>query len=257
MTLPVVKYPTFELTVPSTKKVIKYRPFLVREHKLILQALELKDSANFINTIYKIIEACTFGKVDVEKLAMYDIDYIFLMIRARSIGELIPVEYRCAAEIKKVLEDGTETIEPCNTKVRVNLDLNQIKVHVPEDYEKNRIIIADASSNIGLKMRAPTFAQFRELSNIENVEGLFNVTEAFVYSCTECVFEGDNVLVPGKDFTQEELTEFIEGLHGDVIEKINDFFTNMPYVALNTKIRCPKCGNEDEIEIRSLEDFFV
>lgn len=255
MALPVVKYPLFELTVPSTKKVIKYRPFLVKEHKLLLQALELKDSANFINTIYNIIRACTLDKIDVEKLTMYDIDYIFLMLRARSIGEIVPVEYKCVADVTKTSEEGAETIEPCNTRVRLNLDLNQVKVHIPEDYEKNRVIMADA--NIGLKLRAPTFAQFRELSNIENIDGMFNVTEAFIYSCTECVFDGNKVLVPGTDFSQQELSEFIEGLHSDVVEKINNFFSYMPYVSLNLKIHCPKCGNEDEIEIKGLEDFFV
>jgi hypothetical protein len=255
MALPTVKYPTFELTVPSTKKKIKFRPFLVREHKLLLQAIELNDSANFINTIYKIIEACTFGKVDVENLAMYDIDYIFLMLRARSIGELVPVEYKCIAEVKKTNEDGEEITETCNNKVRLNLDLNQVEVHIPEGYEKNRIIMI--GPDMGLKLRAPTFAQFKELSKIENVGGLFDVTEAFIYSCTECVFDGDKIFVPGKDFTQQELSEFIENLHGDAIDKINEFFADMPYVALNIHVRCPKCGNEDDMEIRGLEDFFV
>lgn len=255
MALPIVKYPTYELTVPSTKKVVKYRPFLVKEHKLLLQALELKDGANFINVIYDIINACTLNKLDVEKLTMYDIDYIFLMIRARSIGEMVPVEYRCVADVEKTSEDGEVTTGPCDTKIRLNLDLNQIKVVVPDDYEANRVIMADA--NIGIKLRAPTFAQFRELGKIDTVDGLFNVTEAFVYSCTECVFDGDKVMVPGTDFNQEELATFIEGLHGDAVEKISTFFSCMPHVSLNMKIRCPKCGNEDKIEIKGLEDFFV
>jgi hypothetical protein len=255
MALPVVKYPTYELTVPSTKKVVKYRPFLVREHKLLLQALELKDSANFINVIYDIINACTLNKLDVEKLTMYDIDYIFLMIRARSIGEIVPVEYRCMVDVEKTDENGEVTIGPCNTKIRLNLDLNQIQVVIPDEYEASRVVMAD--SNIGIKLRAPTFAQFRELGKINSVDGLFNVTEAFIFSCTECVFDGDSVMVPGTDFTQEEFAAFIEGLHSDAIEKINTFFSHMPYVSLKTKIRCPKCGSEDEIEIKGLEDFFV
>ena len=132
MSLPSVKYPTYDLIVPSTKQKIKYRPFLVREYKLILQAIELGDSSNFINTIYNIVKSCTFEKIDVEKLLMYDIDYIFLMLRAKSIGEIIPVEYRCNAEIEKTNEEGEVTKEPCNTKVSIKIDLNEIEVVEPE-----------------------------------------------------------------------------------------------------------------------------
>jgi hypothetical protein len=256
MALPAVKYPTFELTVPSTKKVIKYRPFLVKEHKLLLQALELKDTANFINTIYQIIDACTFGKLDVENLAMYDVDYIFLMLRARSIGEMVPVEYKCMNEVRKVSEDGNASfMEPCGTKIRLNLDLNKVKVNIPDGYDEKRVVMID--SDIGIKLRSPTFSQFRELGDIENVDGLFNVTEVLIYSCTECVFDGDKIFVPGNDFTQQELAEFIEGIPGDAIEKINDFFMQMPYVSLDVNVRCPKCGSEDRIELKSLEDFFA
>lgn len=263
MALPKVEYPTYDLIIPSSGVKIKYRPFLVREHKLLLQAVEMKDSANFINTIYDIINACTFEKLDVEKLTMYDIDYIFLMLRARSIGELVPVEYRCASKVEQKDEEGNvvrdENGDPvlvdCDSKVRVTLDLNKVQVTIPKGYGEHRVIMFN--DTVGIKLCSPSFAKFKELSQIENVDGMFNVAEAFVYSCTECVFDGDKVLVPEKDFTQDDLIAFIEGLPSDVVEKINTFFDNLPYVSLTTTIRCPKCGEEDTIEIKGLEDFFV
>ncbi|MDD5150664.1 MAG: hypothetical protein PHC28_09295 [Flavobacterium sp.] len=247
MSLPEVKYTVHKLTVPSTQEQISFRPFIVKEHKVLLQALEMGDTVNFIETIYAIIKACTFEKLDISKLRMEDIDYIFLKLRAKSHNQIINSNYKC---IKPDVEGN-----PCNKNISVQIDLEQVKTYYPEDFNKNRIIMV--SENAGIKFNNPTFESFKLLSKIENVNSLFNVTEAFLYSCIECVFDGDNIQVPGIDFTQEEMVEYIENLDSNTIDKINLFFDNMPYTGLELDVKCPKCGNSEHFILKNLEDFFV
>ncbi|MFA6199308.1 MAG: hypothetical protein WC679_02715 [Bacteroidales bacterium] len=247
MSLPEVKYSVHKLTVPSTQEQVAFRPFKVKEHKVLLQALELGDTVNFIETIYAIINACTFEKLDVSKLRMEDIDYIFLKLRAKSHNQIINTSYKC---IKPDLEGV-----PCNKNINVPINLEEVKTYYPENFNKNRIVMVNDSA--GIKFNNPTFESFKLLSKIENVTGLFNVTEAFLYSCIECVFDGENIQVPGVDFTQEEMVAYIEDLDSSVIDQINLFFENMPYTGLEIDVKCPKCGNSEHFTLRNLEDFFV
>ena len=262
MKLPIIEHRLHNLVVPSSKQEIKFRAFRVKEHKLLLEALEMQDGQSLINTIGDIVESCTVPKLDVSLLSMYDMDYIFLHIRAKSLGEIVPVEYTCINPTNKLVKQSDDYIGepvyeygPCNSKVIVNLDLNAIEVYYPQDYDKRRVVMI--SEDIGIKLKCPSFYQFRELDKVENVKSLFSVTERFIYACVESIFEGDKVSIPDVDFNFSEMEEFLESLPTNVIDEINLFFDEMPYTALKIPLECPYCKHKGIIEIKELEDFFV
>ena len=256
MSLPIAKYPLYDIEVPSTKQKIKFRPFLVKEQKIILQSIEFKDAVNFVNSILNIVDSCTFNKLDMSKLAVFDVDYLFLHIRAKSIGETVPVQYRCMAEIEHVDEDvGEVSYETCDTKINVALDLTKIKVNFPENFEQNKIIMVD--EHLGLKLKTPNFENFKKLEKVDNVGKMFSVTEQFISDCVENIFTEDSVLLPGVDFSVKDFVEFIGNLPVKAVQLINLFFESMPHVSLLVNVRCHKCGSVDMIELKTLDDFFV
>lgn len=256
MALPLAKFPTYNITVPSTGQEIKFRPFLVKEQKIILQSIEFKDAENFINAILNIVDSCTFNKLDIAKCTMYDIDYLFLHIRARSIGEEVPVTYKCMAIIEKIDEDTEEySNEVCNTKINVALDLTKIRVTSPPDFDEKRLIMVD--DNLGMKLKSPNFENYKRLEKVDNIGKMFSVTERFIFDCVENIFDEKSVMLPNRDFFEADFIEFLENLPTVAVQKINDFFNSMPHISLNVVVRCPKCGSTDYIELRSLDDFFV
>ncbi len=256
MALPMAKFPTYNLIVPSTGQEIKFRPFLVKEQKIILQAIEFKDANNFVNSILSIVDACTFNKLNVSKLSMFDVDYIFLQIRARSIGEEVPVQYRCMAIVENENEEtGEYSNRVCDTKINVALNLTQVKVVFPPKFDESRLIMVD--DNLGMKLKAPTFENFKQLDKIDNVGKMFSVTERFIFDCVENIFDEKGVMLPTKDFTISDFIEFLGNLPTKAVQDINVFFNNMPHVSLDVRVRCPSCGSVDNIELKTLDDFFV
>lgn len=256
MALPIAKYPVYTVTVPSTGVEVKFRPFLVKEQKIILQAIEFKVADQFITAVLNIVDSCTFGKLDVSKLTVYDVDYIFLQIRARSIGEYVGVIYKCLAVVEFEDEDtGEYSNKICDTKINVNLDLTKVKVVSPPDFEQKRLIMID--DNLGMTLKSPNFEKYKKLDKIDNVGKMFSVTERFIFDCCENIFDDDGVMLPTKDFTIGDFIEFLENLPTKAVQDINDFFKSMPHVSLDVNVRCPACGSVDHIELRSLDDFLV
>ena len=231
---------------------------IVKEYKALLQAQEFGDETGFINTIRGIIDDCLLNKVDIDELPMYAIDYIFLNIRAKSIGNLIDAEYRCNNIIDKLTdhdENGvahSSTKEVCGCKFKVSIDLENAFVKFPEGYNQKCII--QLTDDVGVRLKSPTFKKFKSVG-IEG-KGILDITDEFVFACIDSVFEGDKVLVPGTDFTLSELKEFIESFPTEKIEEVAEFFRNQPIVTLIMKIICPKCRNESIIELNGIKDFF-
>lgn len=267
MSLPTINTLKHDVIIPSTGKTLKFRPFIVKEYKVLLQAMELKEPSVFINAICDILTACTDNKVDIDSLTQYDVDYIFLHIRAKSIGELVPVRYTCIREVEKRIRapEGSEdtedqfVIEPCNTRIDLELNLGNIKVVEPPNYQKKLLVKIDEEN--GIKLRTPGFRYFRELLNQKkDTEGKFDL-ETFesdlIFGCIESIYDKDRIYVPGKDFEISELNTWVENLPTHTLEAINDFFSEIPYIALQTVVRCPICGSTHSVEIRTLEDFFV
>jgi hypothetical protein len=236
MALPIIATPKYELTVPSTGKKVNYRPFLVKEEKVLLLANESKDQKQIINAMRDIITNCTFGEVDVKSLATFDIEYIFLQLRSRSIGETIEVKLKC---------------KKCEKDMPISVNINDITIKREEGIQNNIRI----ANNTGIIFNYPNF---EALQTLENSNGNNQNTEEllrFIGSCVESIYDEKQVY-PAKDYTNKELVEFLESLPQTNFVKIMEFFNKMPYISHTVKPKCEKCGNEETIELRGAQDFF-
>lgn len=247
MTLPVVSSPKYELLIEELNKKIKYRPFFVKEHKTLLQAIETEDESLLVNSIVDIVKACTFEKVDIDKLPVHLVDYIFLHIYIKSIGARTPAVFTCRAPIEK---DGE--VKSCDTSTNIMLPLDKAKISYPEGYQEKKNI--QITNDIGIRLRVPTFEDFRA---IKLDKSFIDITDQFIFSCIESVYSKDKVQVPGTDFSSEEMVAWIDGLDGSVMEKMSEFFKQLPYLGLTVPVTCHGCGKKEELHLEGLEDFFV
>ena len=237
MALPKLTTPTYELEVPSSDEKISYRPFLVKEEKILLLAMESKDNAQIINAVKDIVSSCTFEKVDVSTMPMFDMEYIFLNIRAKSVGEVSKLKLLCPDD-KKTYAD-------------VELDLTEVEVQV-DDNHTNKIELTD---DMGMIMTYPTIDSFLE-SGIEavNANNMLDV----IGSCVLQIYEekGEKVY-QAKDQTKKELTEFIESMNSSQFKKLQSFFDTMPKLTHTIKVKNPKTKKTSDVKLTGLNDFFA
>ena len=236
MALPKLNTPTYELEVPSTDEKIRYRPFLVKEEKILLMAMESKDNAQIINAVKDIVKSCTFDKVDVSTMPMFDMEYIFLNIRAKSVGEISKLKILCPDDKK--------------TYASVDLDLTKVEVQVGDDHT-NKIELTD---DMGLIMTYPTIDSFLD-SGIETITA--NNMLDIIGSCVLQIYEKNGEKVyQGKDQTKKELTEFIEQMNSGQFRKVQSFFDTMPKLTHTVKVKNPKTKKTSEVKLTGLNDFF-
>lgn len=228
--LPTLSVPTFVTKIPSTGQEVKYRPFLVKEEKILLMALEGQDKNEIRVAINEILKCCVYTDVDFEKLPTFDIEFLFLMLRAKSVGEVITFRL------------GHNNSE-CTHKTEIELDIND--VDVIGEIQDGKIMLDD---NVGIKMHYPT------TSSIDNVKQGESGILKIIADCIDVVFDEENVY---EDFSQEELIEWLGNLNQAQYKKINDFFNSAPKLSKTIKWKCEKCGEEDEITIEGLYNFFM
>ena len=237
MALPKLNTPTYELEVPSTDEKVKYRPFLVKEEKILLMAMESKDNAQIINAVKDIVSSCTFEKLNVATMPMFDMEYIFLNIRAKSVGEISKLKILCPDDKK--------------TYASVELDLTKVEVQVGDDHS-NKIELTD---DMGIIMTYPTIDSFLE-SGIETVNAS-NMLDV-VGSCVLQIYEqkGEKVY-QAKDQTKKELTEFIESMNSGQFKKLQSFFDTMPKLTHTIQVKNPKTKKTSDVKLTGLNDFFA
>ena len=237
MALPTINTPTYELVVPSTDEKIKYRPFLVKEEKILLIASESGKQEDIINAIKQIATACTFGKLKIGRMPMFDVEYIFLQIRAKSVGEV--------SELTLIAPDDKET------RVNVEIDLSEVKVQVQDDHT-NKIELTD---EMGIYMQYPTVDTFGKSGMTEiTASNMLDVIGA----CIAQIYDkkGEEVW-ESKDSTKKELTDFIEQLSSKQFAEIQKFFDTMPKLKHVVTVKNPKTKKETEVVLSGLSDFFV
>ena len=237
MALPKLTTPTYELEIPSTDAKIKYRPFLVKEEKILMMAMESKKSSDIVQAVKEIVMECTFNKVNIDELPMFDVEYIFLQIRSKSGGEV--------SKLKLLCQDDKETY------VEVELKLNEVKVQVGDDHT-NKI---DLDNGMGMIMTYPTINSFSD-SGIQDINA-GNMLEV-ISSCILQIYEEDGKKTfDPKDQTKKELTEFIEQMNTKQFKKVQSFFDTMPKLKHTIKLKNPKTKKESEITLTGLNDFFA
>ena len=237
MTLPKIEVPTYELTLPSTDLKVKYRPFLVKEEKILFIALESNNNTNIVNAIKDIVSSCTFNSLIVSNLPVFDLEYIFLNIRAKSVGENAKFKVLCPDDKK--------------TYVDVEVDLTKVEVQV-DDKHTNKIII-DKNKNLGMVLRYPTINDVELGENVAalKVESVFKI----LINCIDHIFEGDKIY-PAKDIARQELQEFLESLPQDNFNDIRDFFDTMPKLKHKIEVLNPVTNVKSDVFFIGLSDFF-
>ena len=239
MPLPKINTPTYELVLPSNGKKIKYRPFLVREEKILIMAMESEDMKQITNAIVQILSDCIISKdVKVESLSTFDIEYLFLNVRGKSVGETVEVNITCP-------DDG-------ETQVEMVIDIDSIKVQKIKGH-KNIIKLDD---NLSMKLKYPSLEQFVE-NNFEVAETQSSVGQSLsmITSCIEMVYNNDESW-EATDCTKEELEEFIEQLNTKQFKEIENFFTTMPKLSHTIMVKNPNTGVESEVVLEGLASFF-
>jgi hypothetical protein len=236
MALPKLTTPTYELEIPSTDAKIKYRPFLVKEEKILMMAMESKASADITQAVKDIVLECTFNQVDISNMPMFDVEYIFLQIRSKSVGEVSKLKLLCQ-------DDG-------KTYANVEINLNDVKVQVGEDHT-NKI---ELDKGMGVIMTYPTLDSFKE-SGIRDINSS-NMLEV-ISSCILQIYEeeGKKTYDP-KDQTKKELTDFIEQMNTKQFKSIQKFFETMPKLKHEITITNPKTKKESKVTLTGLNDFF-
>jgi len=237
MALPKLNTPTYELEVPSTDEKIKYRPFLVKEEKILLMAMESGENKDIVQAVKDIVSECTFGKLNLGTLPMFDVEFIFLNIRAKSVGEISKLNLLCPDDKK--------------TYALTEVDLSKVKVQV-DDEHTNKIELTD---DMGLIMTYPTIDSFGE-SGIQTINAT-NMLDV-IGSCILQIYEkkGEKVY-EAKDQTKKELTDFIESMNTSQFKKVQKFFDTMPRLKHEVMIKNPKTKKESKITLTGLNDFFV
>jgi hypothetical protein len=239
MPLPKINTPTYDLVLPSNSKKIKYRPFLVREEKILIMALESEDMIQISDAIVSILNECILTRgFKIEKLPVFDIEYLFLNIRAKSVGETVEVNVTCP--------DDEET------QVEQEIEIDSIKVQKTKGH-KNTIKLDDSLS---MKMKYPSLEQFID-SNFDTTEETSNVdsTITMITSCIDMIYN-DEESWNGSESTVKELTEFVEQLNTKQFKQVEDFFNTMPRLSHTVKVKNPNTGVESEVVLEGLASFF-
>ena len=232
MALPEIATPTYTLTIPSTKKKVKYRPFLVKEQKLLILAMENEDQEQILDAITNTIKSCLITKVDMTTLALFDIEYLFLQIRARSISEEIEMRVTCA-------DDGETTVD-------VKFMVDDVKVNFPKGHTN----IIKLDDDLTIEMQYPDLDYFAKINFMDEKVDEYEL----VAKCIKRVYVGED------DFTSDSLDEskaWVEGLTNNQFEKIQSFFETMPTLRHVLKVKNPKTKVVNEVVLEGLSDFFV
>ena len=241
--LPKLDVPIYETKLISNGQTVRYRPFLVKEQKLFLMAAESDDPKDTINAIKQVLMNCVLDDIDIENMATFDIEYLFLQLRARSIGEVVNLRFNCN---NNVIEKGEEVKCGNLVKIDVNvLDVNPIK----NEEHTNKIQITD---KIGVVLKYPTFGSidFAGLDT-QDMQQILNV----IVSCIDYIYDDEQVYY-AKDTKKEELIDFIENMKQTDLEKISSFFTSLPKLKKEIHFHCNKCNYEEDITLEVVQSFF-
>ena len=243
MALPKIDVPIFEVKLFSTDKKVKFRPFTVKEEKLFLIASESDDPQSTITTIKQVLNNCILDDTDIDSLPLFDIEMLFLNLRARSISEIVQLKYKCNNNIIK--DDGKE--HKCGNEVEIDVNVLEILPEMDQNHS-NKIEI---NNKLGIVMKYPKM----NLVKNDALNDEFELLLDLIVDCIDYIYDEDN-LYYAKDSTKEELVEFLETLQSKDLENIKQFFDTMPKMKKILDFKCGKCGYEEKIDVEGIQNFF-
>jgi hypothetical protein len=245
MALPKIKSPIFELNLPSNGIPIKYRPFLVKEQKLLLMALESEEPSEMFRAIKQIINNCSIDEIEVDDMPMFDLEYFFLKLRAKSIGEIIDIQLRHPNGINS---DGVECSHVTPTK------LNLMDVNVVKDPAHNIKIMLDEESKIGVVLKYPTVSMSAK-SNTDKEQSQMDTIVDIVCNSIDYIFDAEAVY-PASETSKAELLTFVNDLNQEQFGKLTTFFGTIPKLKHDFDWKCSKCGCKEHLELEGMTSFF-
>ena len=237
MTLPIVEAPSYELTLPSRNEVVKYRPFLVKEEKILLVALEDGTQQAMIRAIKDICYSCTYEKLPVDELPLFDLEFVFLNIRAKSVGEVAKLRILC----------------PDDRKTYANIEVDLTKVDVLVDDNHTNDIIIDKDKKLGIIMKYPNLEDLNDIGDFTAATSkeLFDIIAKGI----DYVYEGETKY-KGKDYSTEEMNKFLENLTGNVLNEIKKFYDTSPKLKHTVEVENPETKVKSKVTLQGLMDFF-
>lgn len=237
MALPIASTPKYKLTVPSLKKAVTYRPFLVKEEKALMIAQHSDDSDTMIATLKSVIQSCILDPIKVDDLALFDIEYIFTQLRAKSVGETVDLILKC------------DTCTDDKASVQYTVDLTKIAVNVPKEHDKTIPLFGD----VGVIMKYPSLDILKKIESLDgnDIDAVFDI----ICSCIEFVYNSEEMF-SSKDQKPEEVRDFVNNLTQEQFQKLQLFFETMPKLEEQVKYTCPMCKKDHEKVIRGLDSFF-
>jgi len=237
MALPMNVMPTYTLTIPSTQKQVKYRPFVVKDQKALLIAQASEDVVVMLDTVKSVIESCIIDRIDVDKLASFDVEYIFAQLRAVSVGEMVDLLFRC----------DTCTSEDAVAKVRI--DLRQLTVDTPDNHDPKIPLFND----VGVMMKYPSISTLKsmELAADTDIDAMFDI----VVDCIDYIYTSEEMFYANEQ-SRDEMIQFVSNLTSDQYIKLEDFFKTMPKLRQYVKYTCPVCSKEHNKYLEGLSSFF-
>ena len=242
--LPKLDVPTYEVNLISTKKPVRFRPFLVKEQKLFLMASESDDPKETINVIRQVLKNCIIDELNINDLPTFDLEWLFIHLRARSVEEVVHLNYKCNNTVKN--DEGEDA--KCIGVVEIDVNLLEIEPHINPDHT-NKIQI---NENLGIVLKYPTFEMIEKYESLGESEVMSNV----LVDCVEYIYDKDQMYY-AKDTDRTELVEFIDGLQQKDLAKFKEFFDTVPEVKKDVSFECPKCKYKEDIAIKGIQSFFV
>jgi hypothetical protein len=244
MALPKINTPIFELTLSSTGESVKYRPFLMKEQKILLLALESGETKSIMTAVKQIINNCVVGDIDVEKLPIFDLEYFFMRLRGKSIGETVDLQLRHPTGLNSKDEECQHV-----TKFTFNI----MEVEVEKTITHTDKIIIDEETGLGIKLKYPT-ADFTEM-DIDNLSQL-DVAVKMLISCIDYIYDKEEIYKK-EDSTLLELQEFVDSLSQEQFKTVMNFFETMPKLKHTINWKCTGCGCDDEVTLEGMGNFFA
>ena len=230
MSLSFIKVPEYDLTL-SNNNVVKYRPFLIKEEKILLMAVESKDEAEMNNALINIVQSCTISKIDVTKLPVYDFEYLWLNIRGKSVGEQIDLKLKCPDDEK--------------VSVDYSLKIEDVKPDLNKKFEKK----VEFDKDYGVIMKVPT------IKHISNKKTLLDLSYGLVRDCIDQIYSGEEVF-ESADLSKKELDEYVNHLTTKQFNMIRKYFESLPVVSHLIKYKNPKSGKDFTMTLQGASDFF-
>jgi predicted RNA-binding Zn-ribbon protein involved in translation (DUF1610 family) len=240
MALPIISTPTYETTIPSNGTTVQFRPFLVKEEKILLLALESADKKGQYRALKQILKNCILSPIDPNKLTVFDVEYLFIQIRGKSLGETL---------------DPVVVCPNCGSQGKIKINLADIEVNHKNKMETPyKVMLSD---KIGITLVYPNMEMVEDIDPDAAVgSGDTETVFKIIAKCIDMIFDGDETFDP-KGYSEKEIIQFIEGTPTENFKKIIDFISNMPRVEKEVHFRCPKCQTEKHMILRGVEDFFA